>query len=124
MQFMNRVWLQGRISSQPSLRDLTHRTRITSFSLDVVESWTNDRLEDKSRTNRVPVEVVGKDAERVAHEARLGRWVTLEGYIRTEQSKGETVLKVRTLSIAVWEELHDRSRLQARAQGEPAPEVP
>jgi single-stranded DNA-binding protein len=70
----------------------------------MVESWFNPEGELRERKNRVLVEVVGKDCERVAQQAKLGSWVTLEGYIRSEQFKGQELIKVRTLSVDIWEE--------------------
>lgn len=72
--------------------------------LSMVESWHNASGELRERKNRVMVEVVGRDSEEVASQARVGSWVTLEGYIRSEQFKGSEFTKVRTLSITVWEE--------------------
>jgi len=70
----------------------------------MIESWLNGDGELRERKNRITVEVVGKDSERVANEARLGSWVYLEGYIRSENFKGNILTKVRTLDIVVWEE--------------------
>jgi len=74
----------------------------------MVESWLNPDGESRARKNRVLVEVVGRDAEKVAREAKLGSWVTLEGYIRSEQFKGQDLTKVRTLSIDIWGDMHDK----------------
>lgn len=77
----------------------------------MIESWKNAQGEYRERKNRITVEVVGKDSARVAKEAKLGLWVTIEGYIRSEQWKGEELIKVRTLSIEIWEEcLEEKSR--------------
>jgi hypothetical protein len=69
----------------------------------LVESWENASGEYRERKNRVVVEVVGKDSSRIAELAHLGSFVTLEGYIRSELFKGAELMKVRTLSIDVWE---------------------
>lgn len=69
----------------------------------MVECWITAAGEHRDRRNRIVVEVVGKEAKRVADTARLGSWVTLEGYIRSEQFKGQTQTKARTLSVHVWE---------------------
>lgn len=104
MIFMNRVWLQGRVATAPVLKDLTSTTKLTSFTLALIESWKNGDGKDRDRINSPLVEVVGRDAVRIAHEARIGAWITLEGYIRTEEVKGQHVTKVRTLTITVWPE--------------------
>ncbi len=77
---------------------------MTSFTLSIVESWLNADGEYRERKNRVTVEVVGRDSAQVAREAKLGSWVYLEGYIRSENFKGQTLIKVRTLEIIVWED--------------------
>ncbi len=104
--YINRTWLQGTVASTPTVSSISAKTKLTSFQLAVVESWLNPDGELRSRKNRVLVEVVGKDSERVAQHAKLGSWVTLEGYIRSEQFKGQDLIKVRTLSIDIWEEAY------------------
>lgn len=85
------------------------RTKVASFALSCVESWRNDDGLVRERKNVVAIEVLGRDAEHVAVTVRIGSWVTLEGYIRTEELKGQHAVKVRTLSITVWEEGHEPS---------------
>jgi len=103
--YKNRVWLQGRVTSHPSVKSLSPRTKLTAFQLSMVEGWENASGESKERKNRIAIEVVGKDSARVAAELRIGSWVTLEGYIRSENFKGREFIKVRTLTIDVW---HDK----------------
>jgi len=69
----------------------------------MIESWENAQGEYRERKNQITVEVVGKDSAKVAAEAKLGSWATIEGYMRSEQSKGRELTKVRTLSIDIWE---------------------
>lgn len=73
----------------------------------MVESWTNASGELRERNNYVTVEVVGKDSAKVATEAKIGSWATIEGYLRSEQSKGRDIKKVRTLVINIWERESD-----------------
>ena len=100
--YLNRVFLQGKVLSSPTLKDLSSRTKVTSFLLSTRESWTNEAGQSRERFNLIGVEVVGKDAETVAANAAPGSRVTLEGYIRTDEVKGVHVTKVRTLSIHIW----------------------
>ena len=69
----------------------------------MVESWITGDGTLRERKNRIQIEVVGKDSAKVAKLAKLGSWVTLEGYIRSEQFKGQELIKVRTLAITIWE---------------------
>jgi len=80
------------------------RTKVTSFQLSTVESWRSGDGSVRERKNRVQIEVVGRDAEKIFREIRLGSWVTLEGYVRSEQFKGQDLMKIRTLSIIPWED--------------------
>jgi len=66
------------------------------------ESWTSKGKLCK-RNNRITVEVLGRDARMVMDSARVGSWVTIEGYIRSEEYQGKTLTKIRTLNISVWE---------------------
>ena len=75
---------------------------MTYFQLSMIESWVNGEGQHRERKNRITIEVVGKDAERISREAKLGSFVTLEGYVRSENVKGQVLTKVRTLSIDVW----------------------
>lgn len=101
--YVNRVHLQGVVSSHPILKALTATTNFTTFEVSLVESWANADGTQRARKNRVVVEVVGRDSAMALELARVGAWVTIEGYIRSEIFKGETLMKVRTLTIEVWE---------------------
>jgi hypothetical protein len=68
----------------------------------MTESWRNAAGEHCERKNRVIVEVVGRDSAYVAQHGKLGCWVTLEGYFRSEQFKGQDLTKIRTFSIQIW----------------------
>jgi single-stranded DNA-binding protein len=108
--FINRVWLQGQISTHPSTKALNTQTNLTTFQVSSTESWRNAEGELKERKNRITVEVVGKDSARVATVAHVGSWVTIEGYLRSEQFKGQDLIKIRTLSINVWGDVDEDKR--------------
>lgn len=114
--YVNRVWLQGRVISTPSLKALNQRTSVTSFLLSMVESWENASGATKERRNRILIEVVGRDAASVAETTRVGYWASIEGYIRSELFKGQELVKVRTFRITTWEAGSDRS---TEASGRP-----
>ena len=100
--YINKVLFQGEIISKPTLISLTQRTNLTSFRISAAETWRTPSGEHKERRNKIVVEVVGKDARRIAETAQVGFWATIVGYIRSEQSKGQDRVKVRTLDIKVW----------------------
>lgn len=101
--YINRMWLQGLMSTRPIIKALSATTNLTSFQLSMAETWLNADGKRCERKNRVTVEVVGRDSAYVAQHGRIGAWVTLEGYIRSEQFKGQDSIKVRTFSINIWE---------------------
>ncbi len=78
----------------------------------MTESWRNDDGEQRERKNRITVEVVGRDSAYAA-KGKLGSWVTLEGYIRSEQFKGQDLIKVRTFSITIWGEPDGMEHVEA-----------
>lgn len=107
--YFNKIMLQGKVTSRPKIVSMNERTKLTAFQLTTIESWVNGG-QRKERKNRVQVEVVGRDAERVHGEARFGSWVTLEGYLRSETFKGQDLIKVRTFKIEVWEDEEQPAR--------------
>jgi single-stranded DNA-binding protein len=118
--FINRVWMQGQIVTSPIIKALNPRTNLAAFQFAMVESWTNDDGEQRDRKNRITVEVVGRDAGYVAATAKVGTWATIEGYLRSEQFKGQDLIKIRTFSIHLWE-AHDGTSREAAGghRGEP-----
>lgn len=78
----------------------------------MIESWVNAQGEHRERKNTITVEVVGKYSAKIATEAKLGLWATIEGYIRSEQLKGRDLKKIRTLSIQIWKGSNDGDREQ------------
>ena len=102
-QYVDRIWLQGRIQSVPTIKQLSPRTKMTSFLLVTVEQWRDDDGKPKTRNNLLPIEVIGRDSEEAFARARPGLWVTIEGYVRSDIVKGQNVHRVRTFNIHIWE---------------------
>lgn len=69
----------------------------------MTESWVNDTGKTVERKNRIMIEVVGRDAEMAHREIKMGSFVTLEGFFRSDNAKGKVWTKVRTLSIDIWD---------------------
>ncbi len=96
---MNKVWLSGVVRTQPKIRSISERTRLTFFDVSIVETWTSPSGESKHHRNDIPVEVLGKDAERVYRELKAGMTVDIDGYLRTEIFRGRLAITVRTFFI-------------------------
>lgn len=102
--YINRVLQQGVVSTKPAMKSISSRTKVTAFQLSTVESWTDGSGETKERKNRIQVEIVGRDAEEAFEEIRLGTWVFIDGYIRSEVYKGQNLTKMRVFSYKAWEQ--------------------
>jgi single-stranded DNA-binding protein len=86
------------------MKSISSNTKVTAFQLSTVESWTSGSGELKERKNRIQVEIVGRDAEKAFEQIRLGTWIFLDGYIRSEVYKGQDLTKMRVFSYEAWEE--------------------
>ena len=119
--YANRTWQQGDVVSLPVMKQLSPRTKITSFSLAAVESWADDSGVLKERRNVFVIETLGRDAEYVYREARLGRMVTVDGYLRSDVVKGQNVIRIRTFHIHIWDYDHaNRTPGSSDPDGAPA----
>ena len=96
---MNKVWLSGVVRTQPKIRSLSERTRLTFFDVSTLETWSSPSGETKSHRSDIPVEVLGKDAEIIYENLRAGMIVDIDGYLRTEIYRGKPVITVRVFSI-------------------------
>ena len=97
--YVNKVWLRGHVRTHPKIRNISDRTKLTSFMISVMEEWEGRDGERKSHRNDVTVEVLGRDAESIFDKLSPGDWVTVDGYLRSEQYKGRTSLTVRVFNI-------------------------
>lgn len=96
--FINKVWLSGQVHSQPRIRNISEKTKLTSFMMSVSETWLSRDGETKSHRNDILVEVLGREAES-AGRLMPGEWISVDGYLRSEQFKGRTVISVRVYNI-------------------------
>ena len=72
---------------------------MTSFMISVIESWDTPNG-PKTHRNDICVEVLGKEAESVYENLSPGSWVHVDGYLRSEQFRGQTVTRVRVFKIS------------------------
>ncbi len=94
---VNRVHWEGRVGTRPSRRKVSSSLNATTFRLVTVESW--GRPDDpRYHPNVLTIEVLGKDSAR-ALDFRVGDWVMVDGYLRTEvRGPGEDI-RIRTFSV-------------------------
>ena len=93
---------------------------MTSFTLSVLEKWESKSGEPRSHRSDIDIEVVGKQHEEVYENVRPGDWVQIDGYFRSEQFNGSTVITVRVFNI-IYQEHHDKdeSRRDESTMGGP-----
>lgn len=100
--YQNKVWFQGTIVSNPSVMTMSSGKKSATFQLCHVESWVDTDGTQKQRRNVIPVETLGRAAEYVLEHATLGVWATVDGYLRSELAKGQTIIRIRAYSITIW----------------------
>lgn len=100
MFYINKVWLNGVVRTHPKIRKISEKTKLTSFVISVLEEWNSPSGEKRYHRNDVPVEVLGKEAEKTCELLRPGDWVSVDGYLRSETLKGKSQLRVRVFNIS------------------------
>ena len=97
--YINKVWLSGIVKTHPQIRQLSENTKLTCFSLSTLETWESKCGETKSHRNDILIEILGKEADSAYSNLSPGKWVSVDGYLRTEQFKGKQQTKVRVYNI-------------------------
>jgi hypothetical protein len=101
MFYVNHSWTQGQVLAvpPPRIKDLSPRTKIFIFKLLVVESWSSPSGEPQEHRNEIFVEFLGRGAQKAFDELRSGAWVGVNGYIRSETSRGREYMKIRAYEL-------------------------
>lgn len=76
---------------------------MTTFEMFTIESWTSRDGEIKTHRNIVTVEVLGRDSQMAFDRLHPGSHVAVDGYIRSAQLGGRTVMTVRVYNIEFGE---------------------
>lgn len=100
MFYINKVWLNGVVRTHPKIRKISEKTKLTSFVVSVLEGWNSSSGEKRYHRNDVPVEVLGKEAEKACELLSPGDWVSVDGYLRSETFKGRPQLRIRVFNIS------------------------
>jgi len=85
MASRNYVELIGHLGRKPELRRTKTGSPVASFSIATNESWYDDEKQLQERTEWHRVVVWGKTAETVAEHLDVGRFVLVEGQLRTRE---------------------------------------
>ena len=87
--------------------------------LSVFESWESRGGELRYHRNDIPVEVLGKEAQRAYDTLRPNDRVAIDGYLRSEVFKGKDKITVRVFNIS-YEGKYVQTR-NGSGKGEGAP---
>lgn len=102
--YINKVWISGKVHTHPRIRNISERTKLTSFTVSVLETWESKDGETRSHRNEIQVEVLGREAEVAYQTLAPGSWVSVDGYMRSEVFKGRQQIKIRVYNINYNEE--------------------
>ena len=115
--YINKVWVGGVVKTHPKIRSISEKTKLTSFMISVLEKWDSPTGERKQHRNDIPIEVLGKEAEPAFVSLSPGDWVSVDGYLRSEQFKGRTQLRIRVFNISYEGSDEQRRNVEALEKG-------
>lgn len=75
-----------------------------------METWASKNGKQKSHRNDILVEVLGKEAQSAYEVLVPGEWVNIDGYLRSDQYKGKSILTVRVYNISYKDKTDDTER--------------
>lgn len=96
---INKVWISGTAMSQPTISKLPSQTDICSFTMCVVEEFSDKNGNSKERPTHIVVEALGKSAHSAMNKIRLGKRFFIEGYLREEVQSGVSIIRLRAFVI-------------------------
>jgi hypothetical protein len=93
----NKVWLTGLVTCDPTYSEKKRTgTSVTTFTLEVVETYHLDSPNPQTKSNVFTVESLGLQAEKSIRILKKGMRATVEGYLRSD---GPSRFCVRSFSI-------------------------
>jgi len=96
---INKVWLSGKVITQPTLQKLGKSTPIASFLLQINEHFKNKHREERVHENIVRIESLGSVAEKVADTVKKGGRYMVDGYLRYDAIGSKEDIRVRTFAV-------------------------
>src|SRR5271157_4846972 len=99
MPDLNKVFLMGRLTSDPELRRIPSGTAVTELRMATSRSWTGRDGERREETLFIDVTVWDRQAETCCQYLRKGSSIHVEGYLRVDtwddKTTGEKRSKIR-----------------------------
>ncbi|MDI6739303.1 MAG: single-stranded DNA-binding protein [Candidatus Edwardsbacteria bacterium] len=126
---LNRVFLVGRLTKDPEIRQTTNGTPVTNFTIAVNRRYKNASGEWKDETTFVGIVAWQKLAELCKQYLSKGRAVLVEGKLQshsweTEDGQKRTLIEVRADRIEFLDRGETRPPAEPSASGGAAPEAP
>jgi single stranded DNA-binding protein len=96
---INKVWLSGVVVTQPVLTQLSGKTPLCIFSVQVNEQFKDKKGQAQIKPNILRIECLGRNAKMAYNRVRHGGRYTLDGYIRQDVMDGQDQVRVRLFAI-------------------------
>jgi single-strand DNA-binding protein len=126
---LNRVFLVGRLTKDPEIRQTTNGTPVTNFTIAVNRRYKNAAGEWKDETTFVGIVAWQKLAELCKQYLAKGRAVLVEGKLQThswetEDGQKRTLIEVRADRIEFLDRGETRPPAEPQAGNGPAADAP
>lgn len=100
---MNEVWLIGRLTKDPEMRETTNGKKATKMTLAVDRDYKNN--DGERETDFIEVIVWGKNAENCANHLTKGRLVSVKGRLQIRSYDDSQGIRRKAAEVLV-EKIH------------------
>lgn len=113
---INKVWLSGQVTTQPTLDKYGSGTPITRFTLNIKEKYVNRKGEDVFHDNFFRIESLGRSTEKIMDTVKKGSRYMVDGYLRSDRAGGKTEFKVRSFVVYPDESFDNQNYISGLSQ--------
>lgn len=113
---INKVWLSGRVITQPTWEKHGSKTPITRFFIAIREKFKNKRGEESFHTSAIPVESLGRSTEKIMDTVQKGGRYMVDGYLRHDRVGNREDFKVRTFAVYPDESMDQQNYVSGLSQ--------
>jgi len=122
MRSVNKVVLIGNLTRDPEMRSTTNEQHITIFGLATNREWTTQDNRRQQSAEFHDIVCWGRLAERADQYLRKGKFIYVEGYIKTRSWDDSTGLKRFRTEIVAEDIIMLDKRPEANTQDKPQSE--
>jgi len=113
---INKVWLSGQVTSQPTLEKYGSRTPITRFTINIKEKFVNKRGDSSFHDNFFSIESLGRSTEKIMDTVKKGNRYMVDGYLRSDKNGQKLDAKVRTFAVYPDESFDNQNYISGLSQ--------